>query len=1053
MNGFSPFRIIITFVSLSLIGLFLLPKLNYSLEPKVNYNAIQITYHWSNVSPEIIEKEVTAKLEGLLNNIKGIKNIRSRSEKGNGVISIEFKDDINIDASRFEASTIIRQSYDKLPLGVSYPEISVKSNEGNNQEPILVYSINSKENSIAIKKYVKSNIIPKLNKLNGLSRIETHGTTQYEWVIKYDESKINKLNLSVHKITTAIKSYMEEIELGRGVFFIKDNLEPYSVNIRLKDKFSYPFVWEEIPVLKLENRIILLGEIASINLKELPPQTIYRINGENTVNVLIYPDDEANIIKLASEIKSIMGRLESYPTERFEITLDQDRTKFLKDELDTIKNRTIFSLLILIALSILIYRNFKYLIILMLSIVMNLLVAIILYFALDVDVQLYSLAGVTISFGIIIDNSIIMLDHIKRKGNKKIFLAILAATLTTISSVILIVLLDKNQKEILWDFALVIIINLGVSIFISLYLIPALAKRVNLDEEKKTYTRKFRKNIVSCYNFYHSILLLLNRKWINKALIFLAILVFGIPLHLAPEKVDEKGWLSVFYNQSIGSSWFINARPYFEEVIGGSFKLFSENVFENSNYHKPERTRIKIHAAIPDGGNIFQLNMLIEEVEKYLSQFKQIDLFETHIRSYNDGELNIFFEKEYEESNFPYFLKDKLESLVLKLGGVEWAITGVGMGFSNSGKGNYRSNIIYMRGYNYDELYKYSERLKKVLLANSNDRVKDIEINSGQRYGSTEIEYFLTFNREKISLYGLSQLKIYNALEEELGNIILSPKFLNNELQKVRLISTRYNQVDIWKLKNYPIEIDGLKLRLGDLTHIIKKKSEEVIQKNNQEYEIAIIYNFRGPNELADTFSEEIIKQFSQALPIGYKVFKEVDGWNKNEPKQYYLILVIILVIFLICCCLFESLKQSIAIVSVIPISFIGVFLIFYIFNFNFDQGGYASFILLSGLTVNSAIFITNEFNVLRNNGNRVWNSRLYLKAFNRKIIPILITIITTISGLLPFIWDGQNEVFWFSFAIGSIGGVLFSLIGILIFLPIFLKYSCERKLKRSNSV
>lgn len=122
-------------------------------------------------------------------------------------------------------------------------------------------------------------------------------------------------------------------------------------------------------------------------------------------------------------------------------------------------------------------------------------------------------------------------------------------------------------------------------------------------------------------------------------------------------------------------------------------------------------------------------------------------------------------------------------------------------------------------------------------------------------------------------------------------------------------------------------------------------------------------------------------------------------------------------------------------ILSLIPISFIGVFLTFYFFDINFDQGGYASFILLAGITVNSSLYIINEYNNQPQGKNNVSN---YLKAFNHKIIPILLTISSTILGLVPFLIGGQNEAFWFAFAAGSIGGLIFSLIGVFIFLPVF---------------
>lgn len=130
-----------------------------------------------------------------------------------------------------------------------------------------------------------------------------------------------------------------------------------------------------------------------------------------------------------------------------------------------------------------------------------------------------------------------------------------------------------------------------------------------------------------------------------------------------------------------------------------------------------------------------------------------------------------------------------------------------------------------------------------------------------------------------------------------------------------------------------------------------------------------------------------------------------------------------------------------------IPISFIGVFLTFYLFEFNFDQGGYASFILLCGISVNAALYIVNDFNNQRRDYPNANILKSYLKAYNTKIIPVLLTIISTMTGLIPFVWGGQQEAFWFSFAVGSIGGLLFSLIGIVFYLPLFLRLRSQEEI------
>jgi multidrug efflux pump subunit AcrB len=117
-----------------------------------------------------------------------------------------------------------------------------------------------------------------------------------------------------------------------------------------------------------------------------------------------------------------------------------------------------------------------------------------------------------------------------------------------------------------------------------------------------------------------------------------------------------------------------------------------------------------------------------------------------------------------------------------------------------------------------------------------------------------------------------------------------------------------------------------------------------------------------------------------------------------------------------------------------------GVFLTFYLFDLNFDQGGYAAFVLLAGISVNAALYLINDFNHLKRNWNQSLGLYYYIKAYNHKIIPILLTIISTILGMVPFLIAGKNENFWFALAAGTIGGLLFSILAIVFYLPLFVR-------------
>mgnify|MGYP003304792272 CR=1 FL=1 len=141
-------------------------------------------------------------------------------------------------------------------------------------------------------------------------------------------------------------------------------------------------------------------------------------------------------------------------------------------------------------------------------------------------------------------------------------------------------------------------------------------------------------------------------------------------------------------------------------------------------------------------------------------------------------------------------------------------------------------------------------------------------------------------------------------------------------------------------------------------------------------------------------------------------------------------------------------LLRSLAVIFMIPVSFIGLFLTFGLSDLAFDQGGFASFVMLSGIIVNAGIYVVLTYNEIRSRCGCRSDVRNYVKAFGRKISPIMLTVISTILGLIPFLTDGPKEVFWFDFAIGTIGGMIFSLIALLLVFPAFILKKSSKKVR-----
>ncbi|MCB4807946.1 efflux RND transporter permease subunit [Tamlana sp. 62-3] len=1041
---FSSFTILTVFICLSIIGASLIPLLSVQLKPSQQKTALNINFSWRDASAKVLEQEVTSKLEGVFNTVRGIRNIRSVSRKGIGSVYLDFKKGSDMEAIRFELTNLIRQTYEDLPEGVSYPYLSgnIQTEDTDRKKAILTYSINAHENPYYIKKYTEDKLVPRLTEIKGVNEVSVRGASTYEWVITYNTNTLLQLNLSVDDISQAINTFLQKKQLGVGSFASKSSSKKEEVSMSMVFNSDETIDWSSIPIKKIGDRVIYLEDVTKIKFQEAQVNSYHRINGLNSVSIVIISEKGVNTIDLAKQVRVIVdGLKDEVYNDGYSLRLTRDASEFLSEEIGKIELRTLYSLLILLVLILIINRSLKYLVVLLLSIIINLSIAVIFYYLLHVELHMYSFAGITISFGIIIDNSIIMIDHLRNKGDKKAFLAILAATLTTIGALMIIFFLKEAQRINLWDFAIVIAINVGVSLAVSLFFVPALLEKFKIEKKRVNYSRKRKRAVVKFNKGYLKTMLLFKRKPVKWVFVLLFIFGFGLPLHLTPEKIKGEGFWIDTYNKTFGNEWFKKeVKPTLEKIIGGSLRLFSEETFANSYHAEPEKTMLRVTGEMPPGCTIEQLNTLIGHMENLISKYDEVSLYETDIYGPQNANINIYFKDEFEFGSFPYTLKSLLESKAISLGGSDWTVTGVGRGFSNALGTGYESQRITMEGYNYDKLYKYAEAFKQQLIDSSMARIKDIEIQSGGRSTTGLGEYYLNFDLEKIADVGVSQSNIYRFLKNQVYTSNITSIVNNDEIQSVKLVSDNYKKFNVWDLRNTPLWIGNQQYKLNQLANINKRNSGNIISKTNQKYSLTIAYDFIGTYQLAKKVKDDNIKSFREKLPIGFNIGKTKNGnWDKDGANQYYSLFIVILIIFFVCSILLESLRQPFAIISMIPISFIGVFLTFYLFNFNFDQGGYASFILLCGISVNSALYIINDYNNLKKQFPNRTIQLLYFKAFNYKIIPVFLTIISTIVGLIPFVWNGKNEAFWFSFAVGSIGGLIFSLIGILIYLPLFI--------------
>lgn len=1027
----TPFRILIVFVLLSICGFAVIPMLSVDLNPREREPILNVSYSIARSSPEIVEKLATSPLEGAFSRLTELNKVESVSNYDRGSIRLHFDKEADMELKKFELASMIRQVYPQMDQRVSYPEVTQTAERNRDaRTPILTFSINGPFASFEIKKIAEDVLKPALTRYEEVEEVIVRGASDLQLFITYDIQKMQAFGVTRSMLNTKINE-----SFGRSYPGAVTNRAGETLFIQVDRSLESMDQLENLTIQELDGMEVRLRDLAKLTLEEAEPMSYYRINGNNSVTLAVFNRDGVNKVLLAQELKAaIEGAKGSLPAG-FEVRLENDDTEFLEKELDKIYKRSGLSILILIVFIFLINRNIKYLTILFLGIIANLsLCAIVLYF-LKVDIHLYSLAGLTISFGLIVDNAIIMIDHLHKHKNRRVFLALLAASLTTIAALMIVFFLPEEDRKNLTEFSIVVSVMLGISLLIALFFTPAFYQVLfgeSVKKARRLTIPKLRSRVRVLQRYERGV------AWTakyRKTFLFLLVLLFGFPIFFLPAKWDDHEW----YNKTVGNTFYQEEiRPYVDKALGGSLRMFVRGVFEKSSYREATKTRLYVSARLPFGNTLEQMDFIMREFEEYLKDVEGIDQFVTYVMSGQNAQISITFKEAYEKGALPYQLKGKLSVKSTDWSGAQWNIYGVGQGFyTGSGGEGIPSFRVEMRGYNFDELEKQTEILAEKLLKHK--RIQEVNTNERLSYQEKKTEEFvLRLDQNQIALGQTNQYEVINAMLD-----MSKPQgpsgYLALDEKNYGLVVREAESGDFSK---FDLEQTGLIggeeriYKISDFGTLTKETTTNALHKENRQYIRVASFEYMGSAKFGNEYLEEVLDEMKATMPIGYEAKKQTWSWDYDKAKrQYGLIGLLIVAIFLICAVLFENLKQPLYIISIVPISFIGLFLIFSLFDFYFDQGGYAAFVMLGGLAVNAGIFIINDLNN-RMIGN--YNKNV-LKSVAGKAIPILLTILSTCFGLIPFLIEGQNEIFWFSLAIGTIGGLAFSLVGVFWVLPVLL--------------
>ena len=1016
----SSFSVILIFVVMMVMGFALAPLLDVGTDPTSRQGKqLTIRCEWPQVSAKVVEQNLTAPIEGMVSALKGVESVSSRSSFGHCEVNVRLKENQNVSTVKFSISSMLRQSYAKFPKGISFPMIEggeiVNGQKANHESQLLLtYHVNADMQPEMIKKLISGMVVRPLETIDGVTKVEVTGTTERYMEVSYDPMQLSACGVTPQEMQDAIRNYIGKDEVVGTMLQTTADHKQERVAFRLVTANKEADL-ASVPIKKIGGKVIYLNDLAQIKMKKQDPLGYYRVNGLNTIYINVYASADANFVRLSDAVQEEMNVVKSQIRQPLYVHLAYDSAQQQRDETAKLVGRTLLSLLFLLAFVFVVYRSFKYLSVVAFALAANILMAIIAYWAFGLKLHVYSLAGITVSMGLIIDSTIVMADHYGYYHNRKAFLSILAAMLTSIGSLIIIFFLPQEMQDDLSDFAWIVIVNLVVALLVSFFFVPALMEQWHCAVPRLWSCK--RRFVVRWNHIYHRYLLLTSRhRWVY----YIALLwAFGIPFHALPE------------------DWGMDKCGFLTDYLGGISQMFVDYLDGSvQRRNADERKTLHVQALMPVGGTAVQLNDKMILVEELLKKYPEIKEFVTRIDG-RQGEITVKF-RDGVDASFPYRLESMVIGKVITIGGADWSTYGVSeRGFSNSIDLQYKANRIKISGYNYAQLYRLSENISGYL--GKNPRVQDIAIET-PGFENQEDEVYVDYQKDRLGMYGLSPYDIHRELR-----MLLSPEYVgaykDHQMNvDVYLKPLPVEQYDLWHMENSQFHVDSLQLFASDVMKLQRREAKEVIPKEKQEYVLNVAFNVLGSYTYTTEYLDSVMAHFKRTLPVGYHCEMPSYKGADSEGANYWLLLLVAVLIFFICSVVFESLRMALVVVSMIPVSLIGAFLTFIITGVEFGSGGFASLVLLSGIVVNSAIYILCQYAKIQKEKS-ISRMKAYLCAFNHKIVPIYLTVISTIVGLVPFFLEQSEEPFWFSFAVGITGGLLLSIPAMIFVMPLFLKF------------
>jgi HAE1 family hydrophobic/amphiphilic exporter-1 len=989
-----PVTIAMMILIVIVLGVVSFSKLQIDLLPQMELPYVMVQTSYQGAAPEEIENIISKPLEQTLSTVENIEAIISISNEGSSILLMQFAFNTDMD----EVMLQIREKVDIikgfLPDGASSP-LTLKMDP--NALPIIQLAVSSNGNLHTTQKIAEDVISPRFERIEGIASAGVSGGLEQEVEIMLKEEMIKGYNLSSSYIAQILQA--ENLNMPGGAVKKGNN----ELTVRTMGEFKSIEEIRNLTIPLTRGGTIRLKDIADVNLKDKEQSSITKLDGKEVVQISIMKQSDANTVNVANVINKEIEKVKAeYPDLKLVTVFNQ--ADYINLAIDNLINTAAIGGILAIVILLVFLRSFKTTLVIALSIPISIITTFVILYFTDITLNMMTIGGLALGIGMLVDNSIVVLENIYRNrslgldavtasidGTTEVSMAVTASTLTTVAVFIPIVFTGGLAAIIFKDFALTIVIALISSLVVALTLVPMLSSKLitvkNLESEE-AQEKKHGPLIV----FYKKVLgLSLRHRFIT---ILLSIAMFVV---------------SVVMVISVGAEFF----PATDEGM------------------------INVDVTLPAGSDTKEIDNILKEISDSIYNIPEIESVFTSaggggimgLGGGSGGSINVLLNDLSERDRSAKQISDEIRAIVKDIPGAEISVSESSMVMMGMSQG---AISISIKGDDLDTLKNIGDDFKKIIEKVEGTR----EVASSYEDGIPQVQ--IIADRGIASQYGLTTAQIGKAVINTLsGSNVTKYKINGDEIDIVLKGDNIYGE-SISYLEMLPVETPaGSKVPLSEVADIRVEKGPVSIMRENQVRVLTVSGSVVGRDiQTVSTEIQGLLKEYNMPYGYNYTFGGEIEQIQETFTDLGLVMLMAIALVYMIIAAQFESLIQPLSIMFSVPLALSGGFIALFIAGLPLNVIGIIGLIILVGVVVNNAIVLVDYINNRRKRGED--RTAAIMKAGPIRIRPIMMTALTTILGLVPMaLGIGEGAELTQSMGVVVIGGLSLSTVLTLIIVPV----------------